>query len=257
MDDDYRVTPRQNIEVRKIAKKLRVYYGVDSQELVDVIECAERGSILTVDGEKPLKFEALNDADMGSDNGRTRFDGKTIIVSVRRAIRHSAYMGDGYARNTIGHELGHASMHYETLTAGVAMARRVNGNKTPGWIKFYESAEHQAKVFAPAFFVNDNVAATLPSAEEISVRFGISQQSAEIYFAEMITEQERVRVAAKMRSFADEFGKKISDKPRVLRFINEPCLVCHSQTVIPINHKFMCQTCDAVYDRFQDGDLVD
>jgi len=40
----------------------------------------------------------------------------------------------------------------------VGLPRRTVGNVTPKWIPAFQSAEHQAKVFAPALLVNDAIA---------------------------------------------------------------------------------------------------
>src|SRR3974377_1573905 len=104
---------------------------------------------------------------MKGDAGLTGYDGKTIIIRIPRHIRHRAFLGDGFARNTIAHEFGHAVMHFEKLIEGAVMARRSGKNITPKWIPSYESSEHQEKIFAPAFLINDQIAQTLQSAQEI------------------------------------------------------------------------------------------
>lgn len=76
-------------------------------------------------------------------------------------------------------------MHFEKLSLGAVMARRSAGNVTPKWISAYKSAEHHARVFAPAFLINEAIARSLNSVDEISVRFGISRPSAEIYFEQI------------------------------------------------------------------------
>jgi hypothetical protein len=60
------------------------------------------------------------------------------------------------------------------------MPRRRLGNVKPGWIPKFQSAEHQAMVFAAAFLINDNVASLLTSADEIAVQCGISLDAARI-----------------------------------------------------------------------------
>src|SRR5690348_7693498 len=146
MAHDYRADPLKNSQVRYYAKKVRVFFGVADQSRVDVLDCAKRPSIWTVRGERPLKFEIRSDPEMGDDDGRTIFDNGSITIAVKRSVYHAAYLGDGRARNTIAHELGHAVLH-----DGPQMSRRAEGNATPGWLRPFESAEHQAKVFAPAF----------------------------------------------------------------------------------------------------------
>ncbi len=261
MNDDYRVKSLKNSDVRAIAKRQRDYYGVSDHERIDILECVKRHTVLTVNGERRLALAIVSDRDMALDDGTTSYDGTTITISIKRTIHQRAYMGDGYARNTIAHELGHAVMHYETMTHGAKMARRTIGNKTPGWLSFFESAEHQAKVFAPAFLINEKIAKTLCSATEISVRFGISQQSAEIYFAELVAEIDRPRQRAelgqRMRDFAEEFKRVTTERPVEISYLNDPCTCCGRSTVFPVGHKFMCQTCDTIYDRFQDGDRAE
>ena len=137
------------------------------------------------------------------------------------------------------------------------MARKINRNVTPKWISAYESAEHQARVFAPAFLINDTVARKLNSVDEISVRFGVSRQSAEIYYEQIQSERDRAASAEYVRRTADELIRSMSPKKSTPSFMNDCCSVCGKQTVFPVGHKFMCQTCDTIYDRFQDGDLAD
>jgi Zn-dependent peptidase ImmA (M78 family) len=243
-DDDFKVSPLSNLEVRSVAKKLRAFFGVENDERVDVLKCARSDKILTVKGVRPFRYEIISDHRMDGDHGKTNYDGDTIVVAVSRSTHHNAFMGMGHARNTIAHELGHATLHFEKLIHGAVMARRIGANVTPGWIKSYESAEHQTKVFAPAFLVNDEVARTLDSPDEISVRFGISQQSAEIYHAQILEEREtsikRTELAKSMKDFADQFGKSIAPKTQTLQFMNDPCSICGKQTVFPVGHKYIC-----------------
>jgi hypothetical protein len=87
------------------------------------------------------------------------------------------------------------------------MPRRALVNVTPKWLQPFESAEHQVKVFAPAFLTNDVIAETLSSAEEISIEFGISLESAKIYFEELTSLRDRELAAENLRRIADEGGR--------------------------------------------------
>jgi hypothetical protein len=146
MTDDYRVKSRTNQQVRQLAKNLRVYFGVGDCSRVDVLSCLKRDSILTVSGEQRLNFQPRPDGEMGSADASTTFGKGIVTVSVKQSVCGAALMGDGRSRNTLAHEMGHGVMHN-----GSEMFRRMNGNLTPKYIMPYESAEHQAKVFAPAF----------------------------------------------------------------------------------------------------------
>jgi len=253
--DDYRDVPRKNSEVRSLALRLRSFFGIADAERVDVLECAGRTQIWTVKGVRPFKLEVVSDDNMKDDVALTSYDGKTIVVQIPLRVHRSAFLGDGFSRNTIAHELGHAVMHFEKLTQGAAMARRSVKNLTPKWIASYESAEHHARVFAPAFLINETIARGLPSIDEISIRFGISRQSAEIYFDQLQAEKDRSASALRVRQIADELVSSMSPKRAGHpTFLTDCCSVCSNQTVVPIGPKFLCITCDTVYDRFQDGD---
>ncbi len=249
--DDYRVKGRSNLEIRQLAKKTREFFGVAGKRHVDVLACLASKSIWTVIGKKLLKFQVRPDIEMGTADGMTSHGKDFVAIAIKQSVHDAAFMGDGRARNTLAHELGHAVMHN-----GAEMPRRALGNVTPKWLKSkpFESAEHQVRVFAPAFLINDLIAETLSSADEISIQFGISFESAKIYFDELTALCGREVAAEKIRRIADEFREAVNPVTSKLHFINDACSVCSSQTVFPVGSKFMCQTCNNVSDRFQDGD---
>jgi len=254
LNDDFRDVPRKDSEVRALATQLRAHFGIADAERIDVLRCAEHKSIWTIKGVVPLRFEVVADAQMTSNDGLTSYDGRSIVIQIPRRIRHKAFFGEGYARNTIAHEFGHAVMHFEKLTRGAVLARRAVGNLTPKWIAPYESAEHHAKVFAPSFLINEGAANSLSLIDEISARFGVSRVSAEIYFEQLQAERDRPASKERVRRMADELLSSASRKPAGLRYLSDCCVVCHQQTVVAVGHKYLCHTCDTLYDRFQDGD---
>jgi Zn-dependent peptidase ImmA (M78 family) len=249
--DDYRVKGRSNLEIRQLAKKTREFFGVVEERHVDVLTCLTSKSIWTVNGKKRLNFLVRPDFEMGTSDGMTSHSKDVVTIAVKQSVHDNAFMGDGRARNTLAHELGHAVMHN-----GIEMPRRALGNVTPKWLKSkpFESAEHQVRVFAPAFLINDLIAETLASAGDISIEFGISLESATIYFEELTALRSRDEVAEKIRRIADDFRETVTPVDSKLHFIDDVCTVCGKQTVFPVGAKFMCQTCDNVSDRFQDGD---
>src|ERR1700730_10726593 len=163
MTDDYRVKSLSNQKIRQFARKLRAYYGVADHVHVDVLDCLKRGTIWTVRGPRRLNFLVRPDDEMGRSDGSTISSKDAVTIAVKESVRADGFMGVGRARNTLAHELGHGVMH-----EGAQMHRRSDGNVAPIWLQPYESAEHQARVFAPAFLINDAMANTLASAEEIS-----------------------------------------------------------------------------------------
>ena len=256
--DDYVVNPLRDLEIREHAKTLRRELGWADVERVDPLSLESKTEIWTLRGKKPFKLEFAADAEMNGDSGLTTYDGTKIVVRIPRHIRHSAFMGDGYARFTIAHELGHAALHLDKLTQGAVLPRRLAGNALPKWIPKFKSAEHQANVFGAALLINDVVARRLSSPEEISVQAGVSLLAARIYFEQVQEELARPASIARVQKIADEVRAALAPKTSVvtISFLNEPCSCCGQQKLFPVGHKFMCQSCDTVYDRFQDGDEV-
>ncbi|MGO4511086.1 hypothetical protein AB4Z51_29170 [Bradyrhizobium sp. 2TAF36] len=129
---------------------------------------------------------------------------------------------------------------------------------TPAWIPKFKSAEHQAMVFGGALLINDATARVLSSADEVSVQAGVSLAAACIYFEQVQEELARPAVAARVQKIADEVWEILSSNPASPQtsYLSEVCSCCGQQKLFPVGHKFMCQACDTVYDRFQDGDEV-
>ena len=177
MPDDWRVTGRSDEEVRAIAERTKAELGVSRRRPVNILRYLESGSILTIYGRKKLDFRVVDDAALGEADAKTEFSEGVITITVKRSVRDNAQMGEGRARMTLAHELAHAVMHHSHTKYRQAGA---SGATALARAKGYESAEHQAKVFAAAFLIHDEDAAEMRSAEEISVEFGVSKQAAEI-----------------------------------------------------------------------------
>lgn len=258
-NDDYVVDPLSDSEVRESAKRLRRYLELADVKRIDPLVMERVTDIWTVRGIKPFRLEIVADADLPNDSGLTSFDGSALLIQIPRRIRHDAFMGDGYARYTIAHELGHATLHLEKLMQGATMPRRQIGNAVSTWIPKFKSAEHQAMVFGGAFLVNDIFARRLSSPEEISIQAGISLQAARIYFEQVQEEIARPAQSERIGHMADQVRAALTPKPAssiLPSYLNELCSCCGQQKLFPVGHKFMCQGCDTVYDRFQDGDPV-
>jgi hypothetical protein len=223
MSDDYKVDGLSNAQIRDFGKRARKHLGLTDAEFIQVLDLETVDDIWTVQGPKPFRLEVVRDTDLPDDSGLTAYDGSRILVRIPRRIRHDAHLGHGYARFTIAHELGHSTLHLNKLLQGASMPRRRLGNVKPTWIPKFQSAEHQAMVFAAAFLINDDIARRLKSADEIAVQFGISREAARIYFEEMLEEMERPAVAARLRHLADQFKAAVTEtaKPKI-SFLSDP-----------------------------------
>lgn len=265
MSDDWRVTGRSDEEVRAIAERTKAEFGVSRRRPVNIVRCLESGSVLTRYGRKTLVFKVVDDSELGNTDGKTEFSGRIVTITVKRSIYNAALMGEGRARMTLAHELAHelahAVMHHDQTkhrhsgAAGPTALAKASG---------YESAEHQAKVFAAAFLVHDEDAAEMTTAEEISIEFLISRQAAEICFERLQMKAEKSKAAERVRRMAEE-AKSIlrgGGKPQpikreeaaVARYLADPCVACGEKTLISLGTKVHCQSCGFSGDQLQDGD---
>jgi Zn-dependent peptidase ImmA (M78 family) len=249
MEDDIRVKPLRNSEIRSHAKRLRTFFGLRDARYVDVIACLKSKTIWTLRGEKSLVFRVRSDAEMGSADAKTTHGEAVVTIESKQSVYDGAMLGVGRPRNTFAHEFGHAVLH-----DGVEMPRLGGGNMTPAWMKAYESSEHQVKVFAPAFLINDDAAETLQSANDVSIEFGVSLESAEIYYEGLVELREREETAKKIRQLAEELAESSGSTESKIDYLGEPCARCGKRAVFPVLNMFMCQSCDNITGPFQDGD---
>lgn len=257
--DDYIVDPLSDKDIRENARRTREYLGLGDAERIDPLVLEQAKQIWTVKGVKPFRLEVVSDEKLRGDSGLTYWDGDCIVAQIPRHIRHKAYMGDGYARFTIAHELGHVTQHLDKLLQGASMPRRAIGNKTWNWIPKFKSAEHHANVYGGAFLINDKFARALTSPEEISIQAGVSLHAARIYFERIQEELSRPSSNARVKRIAEEAVEALAPREAKsnISFLKECCTYCGQTKLFPVGHKFMCAACDAVYDRFQDGDPVE
>jgi IrrE N-terminal-like domain len=246
MSDDYRVDGLRDTEIRAFGKRARKHLNLDEADLIEVLDLESVSEIWTVLGPRPFCLAVVSDSDLPNDSGLTTYDGSRVLVRIPRRVRHDASLGHGYARFTIAHELGHATLHLKRLLQGASMPRRRNGNTKLDWIPRFQSAERQAMVFAAAYLINDRIAQNLSSADEIAVQFGLSLEAARIYFEQMLEEIDRPTSA-----------QRVSRKKKTpIAFLVDPCPSCGQPKLFPVGHKFMCQACNIISDGFQDGDAV-
>jgi Zn-dependent peptidase ImmA (M78 family) len=152
---------------------------------------------------------------------------------------------------TLAHELGHAVMH-----AGAPKSRKMAVTGTTSFSKTnpLESAEHQAKVFAAAFLIDDQVASGLLSPEDISAEFVVSLQAAEICFNRLRSKAQKAQAKERVRIAKQQFQSMNSKPAHSIRYLNDPCVGCGNATLIQIGTKLLCHTCDYLSDQLPDGD---
>ena len=207
MSHDYRVKARSDEEVRSLARQMRTFFKTEKRYPVNILTCLRSGSVSTVFGVKKLEFRALPDEEVGGDDARTLVSRDAVVIQAKKSVVDRATLGVGRDRQTLAHELGHAVMHERPM---MARATGAIGNNIPGYIKPYESAEHQAKVFAAGFLIIDSLATDFRTAEEISTQFGVSLESAMIFIDQREEDQRRKDSASLVGRMAEEFRNLVT-----------------------------------------------
>jgi Zn-dependent peptidase ImmA (M78 family) len=250
--EDRRVTRRSNDECRRIAKDTKVYYGIGRTWPVSIGRVLRSGNILTVRGAKPLAYRVVENQVLGLKDAKTEIIDGSIVITTKQVIDSQATWGEGRARMTLAHELGHAVMH---ATAGVVdyRAAGATGTTTVSKISAAESAEHQAKVFASAFLIDDTRAAELATPLEIATEFLVSLSAAEICYERIEAEQQRAASVARILEANTALKALIRRGEKKTKYLPAVCNACHSQTLLPLGIKVGCETCGYVGDYPEDG----
>ena len=245
MSEDYRVPKRSDRELRDEANQTKRAYNVARRWPINIIRCLESGWIPTRYGRKKLIYNIVDDVEMDGGDGRTEFTRDAVIISVKRSVHEKATWGDGRSRMTLAHELAHGVMHY-----GATMFRRSDAAGTTSLSKTSaaESAEHQAKIFASAFLIHDEVAATLASPEEISTEFLVSMEAAKICFVRLTEAAERALAAERVRRSNEAFQAAMRTPVKAIAFTGDFCGFRGHATLIPVGAKFLCFTCGEASD---------
>lgn len=174
MTDDYRVKGRSTKEIASITLAWRDTLEVGDQWAPSVVGLLELSLPRII---RDFALVVRPDPEMGDAEAYTEFDPPHIAV--RGSIYALAQRQDGRSRMTFAHELGHLVMH-----PGAAKLRTEMAPKSPTTIRFFESAEWQARKFAALFLVPDHIAVQFGSAQELAECCKVSMQAAAIRFNE-------------------------------------------------------------------------
>jgi hypothetical protein len=250
--DDRRVAPRSNDECRRIALNTKAYFGIGRTWPVNIRRVLQADTVLTIHGVKPLTYRAVDDSELGAIDAKTELVRGTIVITAKKSIDSEGAFGVGRPRMTLAHELGHAVMH---ATDGAVDHRTTGatGTTTISAISAAESAEHQAKVFAAAFLIDDARAAELTSPFEIAEEFLVSLSAAEISYERIQLEIERAAAATRVQQLNRAFQAEMRDKEKRKIYLDALCVSCKCQTLLPLGTKVGCTTCGYVGDHPEDG----
>lgn len=239
-DDDRRVTRRSNDECRRIANNTKSYYGIPRVWPVNIGRILRFGKVPTLRGEKPLIYECVDDDVLGLKDAKTEVIDGSIKITVKKTIDSLSTWGDGRHRMTLAHELGHAVMHAaEGFTDHRASGAA--GSTILSKLSASESAEHQAKVFASAFLIDDGHAYELESPLEIATEFLVSLSAAEICFERIQIEKDHAEAVKRVLESNKNFQAQMRNAEKPARkYLPATCPACSRQTLFRIGIKVGC-----------------
>jgi Zn-dependent peptidase ImmA (M78 family) len=165
---------------------------------------------------------------MGRADGKTEYSKGIVMITVKRSVRDQAIRGEVRARMTLAHELAHAVMHHSAPFLRVVGAADIADKS----IAPYESAEHQAKVFAAAFLIHEDEAikivasalrtyrnkesAQVHASRDIAIEFRVSQEAAEVAFDRLVEKLKRQESGLRVRKIADQALPQFATRQRLL-----------------------------------------
>jgi Zn-dependent peptidase ImmA (M78 family) len=175
MADDYKVRSRSAQDIAALALAWRDTLGVADAWSPNVVR------LLEIEVPKLIPEFGLvvrSDDEMADAEAYTEFNPPHIAV--RGSVYYMAQREDGRSRMTFAHELGHLVMHPGAAKLRSTVAEANNQ------VRYFESAEWQARKFAALFLVPDHIALEFDSANELATGCHVSAQAAQIRFNETL-----------------------------------------------------------------------
>lgn len=114
-----------------------------------------------------VHFQVGSHEEMGRAEGYTCPKGEFIML--REDVHEGVWAGEGRARFTTAHELGHWAMH-----TNIPLARAKRGDGTPA----FRLAEPQANQFAAEFLMPECFIDIWDEEDDLIERFGVSWEAA-------------------------------------------------------------------------------
>ncbi|MDR0809231.1 MAG: ImmA/IrrE family metallo-endopeptidase [Gemmobacter sp.] len=162
--DDFKVPPLSWAAIELKADRFRQQFGLDAYPRAPVSELIEQ----VLDYQLGLvRFEVGSRKEMGQAEGYTCPNGEFIML--REDVYEGVCAGEGRARFTAAHELGHWYMH-----TNIPLARAKQGDGT----RPFCLAEPQANQFAAQFLMPRRFIFPTDREEDLMKRFGVTWEPA-------------------------------------------------------------------------------
>ena len=159
---DYIVPPRSWANIASLTDSIRIQFSLSDTPNFPVMDFLERVLFQKMG---VVELEVGDKAEMGPYEGLTDQSGRTIIL--REDVYEDAWNGDGRARFTVAHELGHLFMH-----TGIPMARAA------GSVKPFRLSEPQANQFAAELLMPRHFMSPSDRPDHVIARHQVSHEAA-------------------------------------------------------------------------------
>ncbi|GEC40126.1 hypothetical protein JOH52_002813 [Sinorhizobium meliloti] len=160
---DFVVPPRSWDNIHSVAERLRSIIGLERSPYVPVIDILEK----VLDYQLNIvRFEVGTFVEMDGAEGLT--DPSGHFIQIREDVYEAAVNGDGRARFTVAHEMGHLFLH-----TGVPLARTTRDAVAP-----FKRSEPQANQFAAEFLMPRHLQIRGSSHYDIARNHGVSDEAA-------------------------------------------------------------------------------
>jgi Zn-dependent peptidase ImmA (M78 family) len=161
---DFVVPPRSWDNIHSVAESVRHGIGIGHLAHVPVVDVLEK----VLDYQLGMvRFEVGDYAEMAGAEGLTDPNGQ--FIQIREDVYVAAVAGDGRARFTVAHELGHFFLH-----TGIPLARSFKGDG----VDAFRKSEPQANQFAAEFLMPRQQLWRGISASDIARNHGVSDEAA-------------------------------------------------------------------------------
>lgn len=163
---NYIVPPRSWDEIGAIADRLRIQFSLSNEPEFPVMEFLE----MVLDQRLgSVELQIRDQREMGDYEGLTHPDGDFIIL--REDVYRDAWLGDGRARFTVAHELGHLIMHTRIPMARATPKRKV----APFRLSEAQANQFAAELLMPRTFMRPD-----DTISSVTRRHRVSQHAAQL-----------------------------------------------------------------------------
>jgi hypothetical protein len=240
-------------EILSAARSVLSFLGLSNANKLDVLAILRGRRIWTLKGLRTLVYQTCPDDQLGDKDAKTEYHGDQIVITTKFSVHQKLEQGEGRARFTLAHELGHAVLHNAVTRF---RATGTSGSSRRKWERPYEDPERHANIFAAALLIDNAVAETLPNTKAISDKFGVSLVAAEVCFSDLERGRNRAASAERVARKAAAFqAQRTYDPILSMKFLPECCHNCGEQALLPEGVNVRCFNCRALRD-FQDGDAA-